>query len=98
MCFLGYLLATFDDFFYYCIILVDLCENLNHAIILCIYACILILGSIKMSIFEQKTHFEIQNQKTCRDWKSECQAADCLGYDHGPSAVSVSRQSGRQDR
>jgi hypothetical protein len=59
----------------------------------CIYACILTLGLVKISIYELQLKFEIQNQKVDKVWRFEYQAADRPGKDRGPSAVSGSGQS-----
>jgi hypothetical protein len=58
------------------VIEIILCAKFGHSSILCVYACILILGLVKMSIFEQWTLFEIRIQKMDKDWKSEYQAMD----------------------
>jgi hypothetical protein len=39
--------------------LVDVCENITYPSILYVYACMLTLELVKMSIFEQRTQIEI---------------------------------------
>jgi hypothetical protein len=51
-----------------------------------------------MSIFEQRTYFEIRDKKPGRNGKYEYQAADRSVSDHGQSALSSSGQSERQNR
>lgn len=45
---------------------------------ICVYACILTLGLVKMFTFKQWTLFEIRIQKIYWTWESKCQAADRL--------------------
>jgi hypothetical protein len=58
-----------------------------------IYAYKLTLVLVKMSIFEQKTLFEIRLKKMDKEWKYECQVVDRPPSDRGSSVASGSRQS-----
>jgi hypothetical protein len=65
----------------------------HYSITSYVYACILIFGLVKISIYEPQFGFEFQNQQVDRNWKNEYQAADRPPMDRGPSAASGNGQS-----
>jgi hypothetical protein len=71
---------------------------LHYSITSYVYACILTLGLVKMSIYEPQFGFEIQNQQVDSNWKNEYQAADRPPMDRGPSAASGTGQSDQPRR
>jgi hypothetical protein len=81
--FIGYFLWIF----YSCLIWIVLYENLYSSNTSCVYACILTLGLVKISMYERQIKFEIQNQKMDKVWKFEYQAADRPKKDHGQSGI-----------
>jgi hypothetical protein len=71
---------------------------LHYSITSYVYACILTLGLVKMSIYEPQFEFEIQNQQVDSNWKNEYQAADRPQHQALDSPISLAdrlKSSGR---
>jgi hypothetical protein len=80
MCSLSQLSPIFMIFYSY-MILVSLCENSVSTSTLCLYACILTLESVEMSIFEQRPHLKFRIKKWKAFWKTWYQVANRPGDD-----------------
>jgi hypothetical protein len=93
ICSLCYLFGIFGTFFIPNYSSSFKFKILHYSITSYVYACILTLGLVKMSIYEHQFGFEIQNQQVDNNWQNEYQAADRPPMVRGPSATSGNEQS-----